>query len=75
MYMYVHARVRAGQKKEGLAAVSKDRLQIAVKEPAEQNLANRRVMVLVARHYKVAVDKVRLISGHRSPSKIFSVDI
>ena len=74
MYMYVHVRVRAGQKKEGLAAAAKDRLQIAVKEPAEQNLANRRVAVLVARHYHVAPNKVRLISGHRSPSKIFSVD-
>ncbi len=74
MYMYVHVRVRAGQKKEALVALSADRLQIAVKEPAEQNLANRRVAVLVARHYKIAPNKVRLISGHRSPSKIFSVE-
>ena len=72
--MYVHVRVRPGQKKESLTAVSENRLQIAVKEPAEQNLANRRAAAMVARHYKVTANKVRLISGHRSPSKIFSVE-
>ncbi len=73
--MYVKVRVRPGQKKEELTVMSENHLQISVKEPAQQNLANRRVAALVARHYKVAVNKVRLISGHRSPSKIFSVDI
>lgn len=73
--MYVHVRVRPGQKKELVEAPSKNRLAISVTEPAEQNLANRRVALLVARHFRVAPGTVRLVSGHRSPSKIFSVDL
>jgi uncharacterized protein YggU (UPF0235/DUF167 family) len=73
--MYVHARVRAGAKKEEVEEAGDGRLRIAVREPAKQNLANRRVVELVARHYRVAPGKVRLVSGHHSPSKILSVDI
>lgn len=72
--MYVHARVRAGAKKEEVEDAGDNRLRIAVREPAEQNLANRRVIGPVARHYRAVPGKVRLVSGHRSPSKILSVD-
>ena len=72
--MYISARVVVGAKKESVEVVGKGRLKIAVKEPAAQNLANRRVLALVARHLKLPTNKVRLVSGHRSPSKIFSVD-
>jgi uncharacterized protein YggU (UPF0235/DUF167 family) len=72
--MHVKVRVYAGRKREGFTTTSENRFEISVKEPAEQNLANRRVAELVARHFKVSPKKVHLMSGHRSPSKIFSVD-
>ena len=71
--MYVKVRVLAGAKTEKFEAVSKDHFKIAVKEPAKQNLANRRVVELVAMHFKVPAGQVRLISGHHSPSKILSI--
>jgi uncharacterized protein len=73
--MYISVRVVAGTKREEVALLAEGRLKISVKEPAKQNLANRRVLELVARHYKLPASKVRLVSGHHSPSKIFSVDI
>ncbi|MEK7612916.1 MAG: DUF167 domain-containing protein [Patescibacteria group bacterium] len=72
--MYISVRVIAGAKREAVERLAKDRLKISVKEPAKQNLANRRVRELVAAHLKLPATKVRLVSGHRSPSKIFSVD-
>jgi uncharacterized protein YggU (UPF0235/DUF167 family) len=72
--MYTRVRVVVSAKREGVEPLGKDQLKISVKEPAAQNLANRRVLELVARHFKLPANKVRLISGHRSPSKIFSVD-
>lgn len=63
-----------GAKKERVEELPKGRLKISVKEPAKQNLANRRVRELVATHLRLPVAKVRLLSGHTSPSKIFSVD-
>ena len=72
-HMYIKVRVQAGAKTEKFESISKDHFKVAVKEPAKQNLANRRVMELVGAHFKIAANQVRLISGHRSPSKIFSI--
>lgn len=72
--MYVSVRVVAGAKHEKVEELKAGRLRIWVKEPAAQNLANRRVLVLVARHFGVAHKDVRLVSGHRSQAKIFSVE-
>ncbi len=71
--MYVSVRVVAKAKQEKVEELPQGRLKIWVKEPAERNLANRRVTELVAGHLELPLAKIRLISGHRSPSKIFSV--
>lgn len=71
--MYISVRVVAGAKVEKLEALPRGRLRIWVKEPAERNLANARVRELVAAHLRVPLERVRLISGHTSPSKLFSV--
>ena len=71
--MHISVRVTAGAKREAVEVLSQGRLKISVKEPAKQNLANRRVLELVARHFRVSTKKVRIIRGHRSPQKILSV--
>lgn len=71
--MYVSVKVRAGAKRERVQQISDTKLEIDVVEPAQQNLANRRVLTLVAQHFKVPLGTVRILSGHRSPSKMFSV--
>jgi uncharacterized protein YggU (UPF0235/DUF167 family) len=72
--MYVSVRVVAGASVERLEE-QKGRLTIWVTQPAKQNLANRRVIELVARHFKLPLKKVRVISGHHTPAKLFSIDI
>lgn len=67
-------RVVAGAKNEKVEELKAGRLRMWVKEPARQNLANRRVLALVARHFGVAQRSVRLVSGHTSPAKIFSIE-
>lgn len=73
--MYIKVRVQAGAKKELFDKQSTDHFIIAVKEKAERNMANRRVVELIARHFDIPIGKVRIVSGHHSPSKILSVDI
>ncbi len=72
--MYISVRVVAGAKQEKVEVLPKGRLKISVKAPAKQNLANKRVRELVAEHLQMPLVQVRLLSGHTSPSKIFSVD-
>lgn len=73
MYVKVHA--TPGAKKEGIVRDNDTMLVIAVREPAERNLANRRIRELVAETYEVPVSAVRLIAGHRSGGKVFDVDL
>ncbi len=72
--MYVSVRVVAEAKHEKVEELKAGRLRVWVKEPAQQNLANRRVLTIVARHFGVASKNVRLVSGHTSPAKIFSIE-
>lgn len=72
--MYIRVRVTAGAKKEVLTPKAGGFL-VSVKEPATQNLANKRVIELVALHYTISPKKVRIVNGHHAPSKILSVDM
>jgi len=72
--MYIKIRVKAGSKKEKIEEISKDHLDISVKELAERGLANKRVIELVREYFKVYNGEVRIVSGHHSPGKIISID-
>ena len=72
--MYVRVQVKPGAKKESVIRTDEKTFSIAVKEPATQNLANMRVRELVAKEMGVSIQRVRMISGHRSPRKIFDID-
>ncbi|MEK7127964.1 MAG: DUF167 domain-containing protein [Patescibacteria group bacterium] len=71
---YIHVKVIAGAGKESWKEKSPDHFEISVKEKAERNMANARVLELVASHFKVPVKKVRIVNGHRHPSKLIVVE-
>ena len=71
---YIHVRVTAGAGKESFKKKSEDHFEISVKEKAERNMANKQVLELVAKHFKVSVSKVRIINGHKHPSKLLMVE-
>ena len=73
--MFVRVHVVPGAKKENVTKESDTVFQIMVKEPAERNLANGRVRELLAEVFGVAVGKVRIVTGHRSPTKMFDVEV
>jgi len=71
--MFVKVTVTPGAKKEKLEKISDTHFEIAVREPAQRNLANRRVVSIIAGQFKVVPAQVRIVSGHRSHSKILSI--
>ncbi|KKQ02575.1 MAG: hypothetical protein US18_C0039G0011 [Parcubacteria group bacterium GW2011_GWB1_36_5] len=71
---YIHAKVTAGAGKESFKQKSEDHFEISVKEEAKRNMANTRVLELVANHFKVPLNKVRIVNGHRHPSKLLLVE-
>ena len=72
--MYIHVKVETGVKKEIFKKKNDDHFEVSVREKAERNLANTRVIELVALYFKLTVTKVRIINGHHSPSKLLSIN-
>lgn len=73
--MYIKVKVTTEAGTEKFVKKTKDHFDVKVKEPAERNLANKRVIELVRDYFKVYNGDVRIVSGHHSPSKIISLDI
>jgi uncharacterized protein YggU (UPF0235/DUF167 family) len=71
--MQVRVKVKADARREKFEKVGETEFEAAVKEPAERNMANRRVQRLLADHFNLPVTSIRFISGMRSPSKIFEI--
>jgi len=72
--MYIKVIVLAGVKKENFTVVSSDHFKISVKEKAEKNMANKRVIELLASYFNVPKCKIKIINGHHHPHKLLVVD-
>ena len=73
--MYIKVHVIASAKKELVMRKGSDSYDISVREPAERNMANKRVLELVTRDMGLLPGSARIVSGHHSPSKILSVRV
>jgi len=71
---YIHVKVTAGARKESFVKKSEDHFEVSVKEKAEMNRANVRILELVAEYFKVPKNKVRIVNGHKHPSKLLIVE-
>lgn len=72
--MFVHVRSTPSARKERVTKVSATEFHIAVREPAERNMANKRIVELLAIALGTIPKHVTMLTGHRSPSKMFSVE-
>lgn len=69
--MYLKLKVVPDSRQEKIEQLKDDEYRVWVKAPAENNRANERVLEMMREMFP---DKrIRLISGHTSPSKIVSV--
>ena len=71
MERYLKVKVHAGEKKNALTQKAADTFEIWVKAPAQEGRANEAVRALLAAHIGVAENKISLVKGATSPSKIF----
>jgi len=71
---YIHVKVTAGAGKESFRKKTEDHFEISVRQKAERNLANMRVLEIIAGHFKIPSSKVRIVNGHRHPSKLIVID-
>lgn len=74
-YMFIKVKVKIDSKIEKIVKKSDDHFEISVKESAERNMANKKVLELVRNYLKGYNGSIRIVKGHHSPSKIISLDI
>jgi uncharacterized protein YggU (UPF0235/DUF167 family) len=72
--MYIHLKVQAGAKEETFVQLNETHFSATVREKAERNAANTRVIALIKERFPDA-GRVTIVSGHHSPSKLFSVEM
>lgn len=72
--MYIRVKVSPSSKREIFKKVNEDHFEISVKEKAERNLANNRIVEIFADYFHVVKGKVRIINGHRSSTKLLIID-
>ncbi len=73
--MYIKVEVLAGAKAERVEKTGPDSFVITVRQKAEQNAANRRVLELIRAEFGGGRSIVRIVSGHHSLHKILSVEV
>lgn len=73
--MYIKVEVNAGAKTEVIRKTGDDSFDISVREKAERNQANRRVLELIRQQFSGKRVIAKIVSGHHSPSKIISIEI
>lgn len=71
MYIRVHAVPEA--KREKIIREDETTFTISVKEPAQQNFANKRIREILAEEFDVPLTQIILLTGHQSRSKMYSV--
>jgi uncharacterized protein YggU (UPF0235/DUF167 family) len=71
--MYIHVKVTAGAKEEKIQKKSDTQFVVSVREDAERNMANVRILEIFRELY--GTGKVRITNGHHSTSKLLSVDV
>ena len=72
--MYVKVIAKTKVRKENIVQKSKDHFEISVKEKAENNMANKRIIEILAMYFKVSIRKIRIINGHHHPHKLLIVE-
>ena len=72
--MYIKVKATPGAKKESFVQKNVTTFEIKVKEPARMNLANKRIIELIAAHFKKTIEKVRMVNGHRHSSKLLYIE-
>jgi uncharacterized protein YggU (UPF0235/DUF167 family) len=72
--MYIKVIVKAGTRKESIQQTRADHFEIAIKEKAERNMANKKVVELIATYLNIPIKKVRIVNGHLHSHKLLVID-
>jgi uncharacterized protein YggU (UPF0235/DUF167 family) len=71
--MEIRVKVTPNARRESLEEGKDGRLIITLREPREEGRANVRLVALIAQHFLVPENRVRIVRGHQQSSKIVAI--
>lgn len=71
--MLIKVKVFADCSKEEIKQKSLDSFEIKVKEKPVLNMANKRVLKILADYFNIPISKIRLMRGATQPNKIIEI--
>lgn len=73
--MLIKVKVFPNSKKEEIIRKSEDSFEVKVREKPKMDMANRRVVKILASYFKTPEAKIRLVKGAKQRNKIFEIKI
>lgn len=72
--MYIRVVVSPGAKKERIERLGSDHFNVSVKEKAERNAANQRMLEVLSAFFGIPTSRLKIVTGHHSRNKIINVE-
>jgi uncharacterized protein YggU (UPF0235/DUF167 family) len=71
--MLIKVKAYPNSKEEKIVKKNNDSFDVFVCEEAERNMANKRIIELIAGYFNVSQHKAKMIKGFKESSKIFDI--
>ncbi len=71
--MKISVKVKSGNREEKVENLGGNNFLISVRQRPEKGLANKAVIKLIAKYFKLAPTTVKIVSGHSSKQKIIEI--
>ncbi len=73
--MLIHVKVTSDANKENLEKIRDTSFKISVKDPAQNNRANKRIIEILSDYFNIPTSKIKIITGHHMPGKILDIEV
>ena len=71
--MLIHVKIKPDSKENKIVQKNETSFIVSVKEPAEDNRANKKMIEMVSEKFRTIKSKVKIVTGHHHPSKILEI--
>jgi uncharacterized protein YggU (UPF0235/DUF167 family) len=71
--MFIHIKVHPESKENKISRTSDTSFDVFVRTKAENHKANNDALMLVSAYTHIPLRKIRIVTGHHSPSKILEL--
>ena len=71
--MRIKVKVKSNAKKEEIKKIDEDYYEVRVTVVPEKGKANKRVIEILSKHFKIPKSKIRLVRGETSREKVFEI--